>query len=137
MYEIYPDGRVRTDTADDVLALWMRMQAPAETKVSRPNSVEDSWDILMRTLSQPWFEPHKRILTVLKRQESSIDRNAFRALLGTAFTSNNVVGGTIGGIGRYARQAGLDRETIIIHEGTTYRPGPLLREHSLPWDEST
>jgi hypothetical protein len=135
-YEIFPDGRVRADNPNDVLALWMKMKAPAEIEVSKPRCTQDSWSIFTKMLHEPWLTPHQHILATLKKQDGAIDRDAFRELLGPMFRSNNVVGGLIGGIGRYARRAGLDLETIIIREGRSYRPGPLLREWALPWEDA-
>jgi hypothetical protein len=137
-YEIFPDGRVRADTADEIINLWSRLKKPAvETEVSKPNCIQDSWSILMRMLSAEWLAAHRHLLSTLKKQETPIERDAFRRELGPAYTSNNVVGGTIAGISRHAKKAGLDLATIVIRDGVTYRPGPLLREQALPWDDAT
>jgi len=144
MYEIFPDGRVRADTADEVFAMWSRMRKPVvETsdskpniEVSNPSCAEDAWSIFVKMLSAGWLAPHQHILSTLKKQDGPIDRDSFRALLGPMFRSNNVVGGMLAGISRHARKAGLDLGTIIIREGTTYRPGSLLRERALPWDDT-
>lgn len=139
-YEILPDGRVRADTADEVFAVWSKLKKPVvdgETEGFKPSCVEDSWRIFMMSLSKAWCAPHQHLLSVLKKQDSPINRDAFRELLGAMFRSNNVLGGMLAGISRHAHKAGLDLATIVIVEGKTYRPGPLLRERALPWDETT
>ncbi|MGK3964992.1 hypothetical protein WMF01_30910 [Sorangium sp. So ce1667] len=137
-YEIFPDGRVRADTADEIISLWSKLREPAvETEAPRPSSAQDSWSILMRMLSADWYASQRHLLSILKKQDAPIDRDAFRQELGPAFRSNNVIGGTIAGLKKTAKKAGLDLETIIIRDGATYRPGPLLREQTLPWDDVT
>ncbi|TKD12369.1 hypothetical protein [Polyangium fumosum] len=151
-YEIFPDGRVRADSADEVFALWSKLKKPVaetsdskpnievfekpESLVSRPSCIEDSWGILMRMLSEEWLASHRHVLSTLKKLERPLTRDAFREALGPGYRSNNVVGGTLSGISRHARKAGLDLATIVITVGNTYRPGPLLRERPLPWDDA-
>jgi len=68
-YEIFPDGRVRADTPDEIINLWAKLKKPAtettvsqpnteilkkpETEVSRPSCI-DSWNIFTKALSAPW-----------------------------------------------------------------------------------
>jgi hypothetical protein len=137
-YEIFPDGRVRADTADEIINLWSKLKRPAaNTEVVTPSCIQDSWSIFIKMLSVEWQSSQRHLLSTLKKQAGPIDRDAFRAALGPTYRSNNVVGGTIAGLGKTAKKAGLDLATIIVLEGRTYRPGPLLREQALPWDDLT
>jgi hypothetical protein len=151
-YEIHPDGSVRADTADEVVAVWSKLKKPlVETRVSKqsapvsmkpcievskPSCVEDSWSIFTKALSAEWHVNQRHVLSTLKKQGAPIHRDAFIQALGPVFRTINVVGGTVAGISKQARKAGLDLATIVIREGMTYRPGPLLRERPLPWDDA-
>jgi len=78
----------------------------------------------------------RHVLSTLKTQAKPIHRDAFIQALGPQFKTINVVGGTVAGISKQASKAGLDLATIVIREGVMYRPGPLLRERPLPWDDA-
>lgn len=52
-----------------------------------------------------------------------------KLMQGLSITTNGGIGARFAGVGRACKQAGLDKEQVIIKEGNTYRAGQLLAKH--------
>ena len=147
-FKLLPDGSIEADSIEAILALRAGLlgntpstatishsapAAPVVTTPAAPAAKPTPWDKFIENVSGEGRFLQRRLLLALKAGGGTpLSLDELRMAL--KVETNNAIGGTVAGVVKNAKRAGIESVQILARDATGgFRPGPLLAQRDLPF----